>query len=154
MPVTAKSDSPKANMFASRGENLLNAVVQEIQIQLGRSGTFDKLARIGAASFSSGVDYLTRFLKSLGPSGLVGEVIDFDSAHMISDHTSVPPMAGVATWQVSQAGPPGGFRIGWLHLPLEAHKKLTAFGNSSNPGVVHANIGYMMFRSMMVSSTI
>ena len=154
MPVTAKSDAASKNMFASRGENLLNAVVQEIQIQLGRTGTFDKLGKIGAASFSSGVDYLTRFLKSIGPSGLVGEVIDFDSAHMIASHTSVPFGAAPATWQVSQAGPPGGFRIGWLHLPISAFSKVTAYGDSNNPANVHAKIGYMMFRSMMVSSTI
>jgi hypothetical protein len=154
MPVTAKSDAPSANMFASRGENLLNAVLQETQIQLGRTGTFDKLEKIGAASFSSGVDYMTRFLKSLAPSGLVGEVMDFDSAHMIASHTTVPAMAGVPTWQITQAGPPGGFRIGWLHLPITAFSGVAAYGDSGNPGNVHAKIGFMMFRSMMVSSTI
>jgi hypothetical protein len=154
MPVTAKSDSASANMFASRGENLLNAVLQETQIQLGRTGTFDKLSKIGAASFSSGVDYLTRFLKSIGPSGLVGEVMDFDSAHMISAHTSVPFGAAPAVWQISQAAPPGGFRIGWLHLPMSAFSEVKAFGDSGNPGNVHAKIGFMMFRAMMVSSII
>ena len=154
LPVSAKSDSPKLNMFASRGEDLLNAVMMEIQIQLGRMTKYDKLARLGAASFSSGVDFMTQFLRNMSPSGLIKEVMDFDSAHMQSAHTTVSAMAGVATWQITQAPPPGGFRIGWLYLPQDAFTNITEYGPSSGYGVVHANIGYMMFRSMMTVSVL
>lgn len=152
MPVSAKSDSAKANMFASRGVNLLNVVMAEIQMQLGRTGAFDRLNRLGAASFSSGVDYMTRFLKVMGPSGMIAEVIDFDSAHMKASHTSVPAMSGVAVWQVTQASPPNGFRIGWLHLPPESFVNVPAFGPHTDVGNVHAKIGFMMFRTMMTVS--
>jgi hypothetical protein len=152
MPVTAKSDSPSLNMFAARGVNLINVVLAEIQIMLGRTGALDKVARLGTASFSSGVDYMTRFLKTMGSSVQIAEVIDFDSAHMVASHSRVPAMAGAAVWQVTQAAPPGGFRLGWLHLPPDAFSEVREYGPHTNGGNVHAKIGYMMFRSMMTVS--
>lgn len=138
-----------ANMFASRGMDLLNVVMAAIQMECGMTGKFVKLHQIGVASYSSGVDHLAKFVGLFGSTGLIRETMDFDSGFMKSKHEAVPAISGAAAWQITQKAPPGGPRSRWIHTSQEAFRNINSFGRD-----VHTQIGYMMFQSMMNFSTV
>lgn len=147
MTMGSLSDNPAANMFASRPADTLNAIMAATQAELGAPKA-TPLSMIGAASFSSGVEHLARFARFVGPTGLLRETIDLDSAFIISKKSTVPTVQGVVAWNVTQVPPPKGREIGWVWLPWDAWAKVRTYKNA------HARIGWMMFHSMMMVSAL
>lgn len=135
-----------ANMFSDRAVDTLNAIMAAIQAELlPGAANPAALGGIGAASFSSGVGHLSKFLGFPGVSALVRETIDFDSAFIVSAHSSVPAVAGAGQWQVTQVSVQR-HRIGWLALPEPAWRQVRTYDS------IYARIGWMMFYSMMIFS--
>lgn len=149
MTNASRANSSQTNLFADRGVETLNDILSAIQISLGQTSVRASVQKIGVASFSSGIDHLFRFAQKLGGSGLIREQIDFDSAFMRVPHKNAPTLAGAVTWMVTQSPPPPGKRIGWLHLPATAFRNINTMR-----GDTHTQIGFMMFRTMMVLSAI
>lgn len=153
MTGASRSGSSATNMFASRGKDTLDAVMAAIQMQLmrklGRTGNTQTLTRIGVASFSSGVDHLFNFANALSSTGIIREMMDFDSAYMIVAHKTMPAIAGAVSWQITQVPPPGGFRLGWLYVPPDSLNNVYSFSPDR-----HSQIGYLMFQTMMVQSAV
>lgn len=143
------TNDPRSNLFADRGVETLNDILSAIQISLGQTGTPGLVQQVGVASFSSGIDHLFRFAEKLGGTGIIREQIDFDSAFIVKayHHKHMPNLAGAVNWMVSQVPPPAGKRLGWLHLPANAFRKVHSYSEST-----HAQIGYMMFQTMMMLS--
>jgi hypothetical protein len=76
-----------ANMFTTDPVATLSFITAEVQ------ATFDPLhllqppplTAVGVASFSSGIGAMKMFINAMAPSGLVREVIDFDSPFIIGN---------------------------------------------------------------------
>jgi hypothetical protein len=137
------------NLFADRGAETLDDIISAIQISLGQTSAQGSVRQIGVSSYSSGVDHLFRFAEKLGATGLIREQIDFDSAFMTVAHKSAPVLPGAVNWMVTQSAPPGGKRLGWLHLPAAAFRNVPTMR-----GDVHRQIGLMMFKAMMTLSVV
>ena len=105
--------------------------------------------QIGVASFSSGIDHLARFAQKVGGSGIIREQIDFDSAFMIVAHKNAPNLPGVVNWMVTQSPPPFAGLPGWLHVPQNSFRNVNTMR-----GDTHAQIGFMMFQTMMMLSVV
>jgi hypothetical protein len=147
MTMRSISDDPSANPFASRPADTLNAVMAATQAELGVKAPAPLVA-IGAASFSSGVEHLARFVRFVAPTGLLRETIDFDSAFIVSKTSKVPTVSGVVAWNVTQVPPPKGREAGWVWLPWDAWAKVRAYGDA------HSRIGWMTFHTMMLVSAL
>lgn len=138
--------SPASNIFSSRGFETLDVIMTQVQIEMNPGLTrFASLGSVGAASFSSGIEHLARFLGYVGGSGVVRETIDFDSTFIISKHAKVPTVAGAAQWTLAQRrlGVPS---VGWIGLDQHAWRAVTTYDS------LHSRIGWMTFHSMMTFS--
>jgi hypothetical protein len=149
MTNASGSNSSSTNLFGSSPAETLNDIVSAIQITLGLTVPQASVQTVGVSSFSSGVNHLFRFAQKLGPSGLIREQIDFDSAFMIVAHKTMPFLQGAVNWMVTQSPPPGGRTPGWLYLPASSFKKI-----STMSGDTHSQIGFMMFQTMMMLSAV
>jgi hypothetical protein len=149
MTNASRSNGSLTNLFADRGSETLDDILTAIQITLGRTGSFGSVQQVGVSSFSSGSNHLFRFAEKLGGSGLIREQIDFDSAYMKVAHKNAPNLPGVVNWMVTQSPPPWDRRLGWLYLPVDAWRNV-----STMRGDTHAQIGFMMFQTMMVLSAL
>jgi hypothetical protein len=92
---------PSANMFATKGLDTLQRVMDGCAKALGR--TPGKLAKVGVASYSSGINHLSLFGKNLGSSGIIKEQVDFDSPYETGlPHKSTPKVTGARNITVTQ----------------------------------------------------
>jgi hypothetical protein len=106
------------------------------------------LTAVGVTSFSSGIHAMREFIKAMKPSGLVREVIDFDSPFIIgqpAELTLSPGAVSSCYTQVPRANPPQGYRF----MPRESFANLTSFNRDP-----HACIGFMMYHTAMLTSAI
>lgn len=90
MTSASRSNTSSSNLFADRGSDTLNDIMAAIQIAAGQTGQRQSLERLGVASYSSGVNHLARFAEKLGGSGLIREMMDFDSPFMTVAHRTMP----------------------------------------------------------------
>ena len=148
MTHASRTNDSRTNLFADRGVETLNDILAAIQISIGQTGTLGSVRQIGVASFSSGVDHLSRFAQKLGASGLIREQIDFDSAFMIVAHKNAPNLTGVVNWMVSQSPPLSPTS----RLAACAAKRLSQ--RETIRGDTHSQIGFMMFQTMMMLSVV
>jgi hypothetical protein len=106
------------------------------------------LTAVGVTSFSSGIHAMREFIKAMKPSGLVREVIDFDSPFIIgqpAELTLSPGAVSSCYTQKFRANPPQGYRF----MPP------SSFANLTRPGRdIHACIGFMMYFTAMLTSVI
>lgn len=139
-----------ANMFTTDPVATLSFITAEIQ------ATFDplrllpppQLRAVGVASFSSGIKATRMFINAMRPSGLVREVIDFDSPFIIGEPAELTLSPGAMSscyTQTPRSNPPPGYRF----LPASNFAHLTSFNH--NP---HACIGFMMYHTAMLTSVI
>ena len=149
MTHASRSNNARTNLFADRGADTLDDILTAIQMTLGRTDARGAVRQVGVASYSSGVNHLFRFAEVVGGTGLIREQIDFDSAYMVSAHKNAPILPGAVNWMVTQSPPPFGKRTGWLQLSPHAFRNV-----HSMRGDTHAQIGNMMFQTMMVLSVI
>jgi hypothetical protein len=145
---------PTANMFQDRPVETLNAVMAAIESEItGDASAKPKLTKVGAASFSSGIGALRLFLKSMKSSGLIKEVIDFDSPHIVAEPKSLTRSPGAVSrcfTQFAVARP----ETGWVTVNANHFASVSAFGQYPEPQRTHARIGWMMYFQAMTTSTI
>jgi hypothetical protein len=88
------------------------------------------------------------FINAMKPSGLVREVIDFDSPFIIGEPAALtlsPAAVSNCYTQVPHANPPQGYRF----LPASSFANLTSYNR-----VPHSCIGWMMYHTAMLTSVI
>ncbi|MDX2299941.1 MAG: hypothetical protein NW204_09470 [Xanthomonadaceae bacterium] len=106
-----------------------------------------QLREVGVASFSSGIGAMKAFIASMRPSGLLREIIDFDSPHIVgmpAELTVTPGAVSSCYTQRSRPNPPPGYR----YMAPGSFARLTSF---TDP---HACIGWMMYYTAMLTSSI
>jgi hypothetical protein len=107
-----------------------------------------QLTAVGVASFSSGITAMRMFINAMQPSGLVREVIDFDSPFIIGEPAALTLSPGAVSscyTQVPHANPPQGYKF----LPASSFANLTSYNH-----VPHSCIGWMMYHTAMITSVI
>lgn len=166
MTAASRSNQSTTNMFAVRGLDTLNMLMDGCQTAIGLTPKGTKVSNVGVASFSSGIEHLVRFAISVGGSGIISEQIDLDSAFITKQaHSNAPRIKGAKNVQVTQMSPfdprVKGARTAahkWLQLGANAWP-VTSEGPPIRGGVVqgftlHNNIGNFMFRAMMAESSV
>jgi hypothetical protein len=102
----AALNKASANMFSDRPVETIVAVLEAIQNLLsGQTSQKLTLAKVGAASFSSGIHALKLFLTAMRPSGLVKEVIDLDSPVIAGNPHALTRSPGAASRCFTQVQP-------------------------------------------------
>jgi hypothetical protein len=147
---------PGQNMFTDRPVETLNAIMAAIQRQITqKAGAKPTLSALGAASFSSGISALRLFLAAMRSSGLVKEVIDFDSPHIKKEPKMLTRSPGAVSKCFTQTGPPPSVHPGpgYVILTAKHFDSVTAYTQYPEPQRTHARIGWMMyFQAMMTSA--
>jgi hypothetical protein len=157
VPFTAMSalnaKQPDKNMFGTQSEDTLAAILSALQKEVTGSAPTSplKLSQVGAASFSSGIGALRLFINSMRASGLVKEVIDFDSRFIVAERALPLVRSSGATnrWFTQTAlatAPPANFVL----IPDTCFSGITRFPISH----AHACIGWMTYFSAMTNSVI
>lgn len=141
---------PGKNMFSDRPVETLNKIVDAVQDQvLGEASKGTALSAIGVGSFSSGITALRLFLTAFASSGLVKEVIDFDSPFITLEPKTLTASPGAVSKCFTQhvlAHPP----MGWVTVTGDNFKGVTEFRNNG----LHAQIGWLMYHQAMITSTV
>jgi hypothetical protein len=165
MTRASRSNTSATNMFASRGLDTLNSLLDACQTAIGLGSKGAKVARVGVASFSSGIEHMVRFAVKVGGTGIIKEQIDFDSAFITGAKHSSTPRVGGKNIQVTQMSPfdprlatPRAAANEWLQVDASAWPA-TSFGPPVIKGApqgftIHNNIGNFMFRAMMEKSIV
>jgi hypothetical protein len=106
------------------------------------------LTAVGVTSFSSGIHAMRMFINAMQPSGLIKEVIDFDSPFISgqpAELTLSPGAVSSCYTQMPRANPPQGY----VFIPQNRFANLTSFNHDP-----HACIGFMMYFTAMNTSVI
>jgi hypothetical protein len=141
------SGSPN-NMFTVDPVATLSNITAAIQSTFVPFLPPPDLTAVGVTSFSSGIHAMREFIKAMKPSGLVREVIDFDSPFIFgqpAELTLSPGAVSSCYTQVPRANPPQGYRF----MPPSSFANLTR--PDRDP---HACIGFMMYFTAMLTSVI
>lgn len=137
------------NMFTLDPVATLSHIIAAIQATFVPFGLGSpELTAVGVTSFSSGIQALRLFLNAMRSSGLVREVIDFDSPFIIGEPASLTQSPGAVSscyTQTSIPTPPPGYRI----LPASSFDHLTSFSH-----IPHTCIGKMMYYTAMITSVL
>jgi hypothetical protein len=139
-----------ANMFTTDPVATLSHITAGIQATFDPLGLLSPppLTAVGVASFSSGIGAMKMFINAMRPSGLVREVIDFDSPFIIGNPAELTPSPGAVSscyTQTPRSNPPAGYKF----LPASSFTNLTSFNRDP-----HACIGWMMYYTAMLTSVI
>ena len=118
--MAALNGGPK-DMFAQDPVDTLGHITAAIQSTLVPLPLPPQaLTDVGVASFSSGITAMRRFINAMRPSGLVREVIDFDSPFIIGQPAALTASPGAVSSCYSQVPPQSGSR----RVPLPARRQL------------------------------
>jgi hypothetical protein len=124
----------------------ITAAIQATVIPIGLPPP--QLTAVGVASFSSGIHAMRMFINAMRPSGLVREVIDFDSPFIGGQPAALTLSPGAVSscyTQAPHANPPQGYKF----LPASSFANLTSYNHDP-----HLCIGWMMYHTAMITSVI
>lgn len=146
--------TPAENMFSDRPIETLNAVMAAIESEItGNKNSKPTLAAVGAASFSSGIMALRLFLSAMRSSGIVKEVIDFDSPHIVTEPKMLTRCPGAVSKCFTRK--PGAHpEFGYVVLRPEHFETVVEHLDFPEPTRLHARIGWMMYHQAMMNSVI
>ena len=136
------------NMFTVDPVATLSHITAAIQATFAPLLPPPNLTAVGVTSFSSGIHAMRMFISAMQPSGLVREVIDFDSPFIRGQPAALTLSSEAVSscyTQVSRANPPQGYRF----IPPSSFANLTSFNHDP-----HACIGWMMYYTAMITSVI
>jgi hypothetical protein len=137
------------NMFTTDPVVTLRSITAAIQALVIPFGVPPPpLTDVGVASFSSGISAMRMFIAAMRSSGLVREVIDFDSPFIVGQPAELTPSPGAVSscyTQRSRPNPPPGYQF----MPAGSFANLTSFNHDP-----HSCIGWMMYQTAMISSVI
>lgn len=111
------------------------------------------LTDVGVTSFSSGIQAMRKFIAAMKPSGLIREVIDFDSPFILTEPAELTPSPGAVSSCYTQRfrqNPPAGYRF----MPTNSFSHVPSFPDSDAGAHAHACIGFMMYHTAMITSSI
>jgi hypothetical protein len=147
--------SSSTNMFAVDPVGTISAVLTAIQSELpGLPLLLPTVSKVGVASVSSGIGAMRHFLGAMASSGLVKEIIDFDSPFIVGQPHVVTRLPGATCKCFSQMAPDGPSH-GYIVLTQGHFSNVTHFN-----GVVplehklHRQICTMLFEEVMVTSVV
>ena len=138
-----------SNMFADRPVETLNRIMDAIHDLMPGATGVPRLSAIGAASFSSGIGALRLFLGQMRSSGLVKEVIDFDSPFITKEPKTLTPSPGAVSKCFTQSNPPHK-PMGFITVNSGHFTDVTAYRRDG----LHAQIGWSMYHQAMITSVI
>ncbi|MCZ2525289.1 hypothetical protein [Streptomyces sp. HB2AG] len=137
------------NMFTTEPVSTLRHITAAVQATFLPFGLPQpQLTAVGVAAFSSGITAMRMFIGSMLSSGLVREVVDFDSPFIIGQPAALTPSPGAVSscyTQVPRANPPQGYKF----LPASSFAGLTSYNHDP-----HACIGWMLYHTAMITSVI
>lgn len=107
-----------------------------------------QLQGIGVSSFSSGIGAMKMFVAAMNSSGLLREIIDFDSAFIIGNPAELVAEPGVVSSCYTQHFRPSA-PLGYRYLASQSFQHIASFG-----GVPHTCIGSMMYYTAMLTSVL
>jgi hypothetical protein len=146
--MTALATGP--NMFATRPVETLNEIMNAIRAEIiPGSGPAPPLRSIGVASFSSGITARGKFITALASSGLIKELIDLDSPHIIGSSKNLVHVPGAVSRCFTQFVKPMP-ELGWFQFETTRFSEIHTFRDKGP----HAQIGWMMYFMAMLSSPI
>ena len=147
---------PSTNMFAESPVETIASVLQAIQSNLAQHPVpMPTLAKLGAASYSSGISALRSFLRAMQSFNLVKEVIDLDSPAIIRERPPrLTPSPGAISKCFTQIPSPGQART-YVTL-IDKHFQNITLDTGIIPQWrrIHALIGTRMYCGAMVNSAI
>ncbi|WP_327706889.1 hypothetical protein OG530_39535 [Streptomyces decoyicus] len=111
------------------------------------------LTDVGVTSFSSGIKAMRKFIAAMKPSGLIREVVDFDSPFILTEPAEVTPSPGAVSSCYTQRfrqSPPAGYRF----MPANSFSHVPSFPKPDASEHAHACIGFMMYHTAMLTSSV
>jgi hypothetical protein len=145
--------NPALNMFSDRPVDTLNAIMAEIQKRIIPVSGTPSLTQVGVSSFSSGITALKLFLSAMSSSGLIKEVIDFDSFFIIGALRTLTLSPGAVSKCYTQIPPPSP-QAGWVFIPTASFAGINSFPDPRPDFHAHACIGFMTYWPAMLTSVI
>ena len=127
----------------------ITAAIQSTLILLPIALPPPPLTDVGVASFSSGIGAMRMFRNAMQPSGLLREIIDFDSPFIIGQTPALTLSPGAVSSCYSQVPHPPPVPPGYRFLPAASFANLTSYGASP-----HSCIGWMLYYTAMITSVI
>jgi len=124
-----------------------------IQTTLGSSGSPSTLTHVGVASFSSGITAMRLFLHAMRSSGLIREIVDFDSPFIVTEPKRLTYMPGAGSRCFTQF-PLARAGTGWVTVTPQHFEHVAAYHQYREPVLTHARIGWMMYHQAMITSSI
>jgi len=148
----AKGRMPVDNIWHDRPVETLNTIMAALQkAVLKGSGSTPTLKRIGVASYSSGITAMRLFLSVMAKSGLVKEIIDFDSPYITAEPKQLTRMGGASSKCFTQKKLPVE-PVGYVSMNQSHFDNITANDGYPEPQRTHARIGWMMYYQAMEHS--
>ncbi|MGW9429405.1 hypothetical protein ACWHA1_15810 [Streptomyces decoyicus] len=141
------------NMFAIDPVATLSNITKAIQDSFVPFLPPPNLTDVGVTSFSSGIKAMRKFIDAMKPSGLIREVIDFDSPFNLTEPAELTPSSGAVSSCYTQRfrqSPPAGYRF----LPTNSFSQVPSFPNPNAGEHAHACIGFMMYHTAVITSSI
>ncbi|MFG2490571.1 hypothetical protein ACGFSD_05825 [Streptomyces caniferus] len=141
------------NMFAIDPVATLSNITKAIQDSFVPFLPPPNLTDVGVTSFSSGIKAMRKFIDAMKPSGLIREVIDFDSPFILTEPAELTPSPGAVSSCYTQRfrqNPPAGYRF----LPTNSFSQVPSFPKPNAGEHAHACIGFMMYHTAMITSSV
>jgi hypothetical protein len=149
--------NPALNMFSHDPVDTLNAIMAEIQNRVIPVLGAPSLSQVGVSSFSSGLTALKLFLSAVSSSGLVKEVIDFDSPFIVGNPRTLlpsPPLPPGAVAKCYSQMAPSSPQAGYVHIPTASFAGISSYPSARPDSHAHACIGFMTYWPAMLTSVI
>jgi hypothetical protein len=160
LPFTKKSAQQSSklgvtsndNLFKDRPVETLNAIMSALHRLVTGQSAKVRLAKLGIASFSDGINPLRAARDALQSSGVVKEVFDFDSPFITSEPKTLTFTSGAVAKCFSQT-PPQSPLFGYIVLKEEHFSAVTATFKRVKPkDIMHQRIGKMMYFQALQNS--
>ncbi|MEU9497197.1 hypothetical protein [Streptomyces sp. NPDC048196] len=151
--MAALGIDPQQNMFSIDPVATLSNITAATQAAFVPFLPPSNLTDVGVTSFSSGILAMRKFIAAMKPSGLIREVIDFDSPFILTEPAELTPSPGAVSSCYTQRfrqNPPAGYRF----MPANSFSQVPSFPNSDAGAHAHACIGFMMYHTAMITSSV
>lgn len=150
MTMAALGGRAPAYLFATRPAETLDAILTAVRdaVTPNTPGTVS-VARVGVASFSSGIGAMRLFISTFGASGVIAETTDFDSPFIIGQPRVITRSPGAVGRVFSQV-PPGMPSPWWITMSPQSLQRVSTF-RLEGP---HAQIGWMSYYMASLTSVI
>jgi hypothetical protein len=147
--------SSSTNMFAVKPVDTITAVLTAIQALMpGVPLLLPQVNKVGVASVSSGITAMRLFIGAMASSGLVKEIVDFDSPFIVGQPHILTRSPGAVSKCFSQEAPDLPSH-GYIVLSQAHFINVTAFSTVTPPGHrLHRQICNMFFKQVIDTTVV